>query len=139
MIYFAQADGTDLVKIGFTAGDAIERVSDLQTGCPHKLSVLAAVEGGERDEARWHKEFAAERVQGEWFRLTPRLMVRIVLAAAGDRAELLRRIGAVEEALLRVERQLGSATRDGSGTGGPAAEPDALFAARWFSRFGGAT
>lgn len=73
MIYFAKAIGTEFVKIGFTAGDPAKRVADLQTACPHELVVLAAIDGCEQDEAIWHSAFAADRVRGEWFHLTPRL------------------------------------------------------------------
>lgn len=44
MIYFAQADGTELVKIGYTGGDPHKRLSELQTGCPHRLILLTAIE-----------------------------------------------------------------------------------------------
>lgn len=77
MIYFAQADGTDLVKIGYTGGDPAKRIGELQTGCPYKLVLLASIEGNEQREARWHKDFAADRVSGEWFKLTPRLILEI--------------------------------------------------------------
>jgi hypothetical protein len=80
MIYFSQAEGTDLVKIGFTAGEPLKRLRELQTGCPHRLVLLAAVEGGEQDEGNWHKEFATDRVNGEWFKSSWRLMLAIARA-----------------------------------------------------------
>lgn len=85
MIYFAQAEGTDLLKIGYTGGDPAKRLGELQTGCPHKLVLVAAIEGSERDESGWHSEFAEERVSGEWFRLTARLTAAICKAVAGER------------------------------------------------------
>ncbi len=91
MIYFAQADGTDLVKIGCTAGDPTKRLRELQTGCPQPLKLIAAVDGGEADEARWHRDFAADRVNGEWFRLTIPLLLAILAAVprqpSGERAK----------------------------------------------------
>lgn len=86
MIYFAHATGTDRLKIGFTAGDPLRRLKELQTGSPYPLDLLAAVEGGEADEARWHKDFAAERTGGEWFAMTPRLMAAVCKAAAAGSA-----------------------------------------------------
>lgn len=84
MIYFIQADGTDRVKIGFTAGDPAKRLADLQTGCPHRLVILATASGSEQDEGRWHKDFATDRVQGEWFRLSPRLVAHIAAQIASS-------------------------------------------------------
>lgn len=78
MIYFAHAEGTDLVKIGFTAGDPAKRVGELQTGCPHKLVLLASIEGSEQDEAKWHRDFAADRLNGEWFRLSVPLLLAVL-------------------------------------------------------------
>lgn len=83
MIYFAQAEGTDRVKIGFTSGDPAKRVSELQTGCPYKLRLLASVDGSEQDEGNWHKQFAADREQGEWFRMSWQLCLAIARAEAG--------------------------------------------------------
>jgi len=80
VIYFAHALGTALVKIGFTAGDPRKRLKELQTGCPHKLSLLAVIAGDQNTEAAWHAEFAADRQQGEWFFLSPRLAVRTASA-----------------------------------------------------------
>lgn len=80
MIYFAHAVGTDLVKIGFTAGDPTKRLKELQTGCPQRLELLAAIDGTEADEGRWHKDFERDRAHGEWFKLTPRMMLAIARA-----------------------------------------------------------
>lgn len=82
MIYFAQAEGTDLIKIGFTAGNPVKRIGELQTGCPHKLVLVAAVEGNKRLEAKWHTDFAADRVNSEWFRLSAQLTAAICKAVA---------------------------------------------------------
>jgi hypothetical protein len=82
VIYFAQADGTDFVKIGHTRGDPAKRLTELQTGCPHRLVLLASVDGGEDDEGRWHERFASDRVGGEWFRMSWRLCLAIARAEA---------------------------------------------------------
>lgn len=122
VIYFAQAEGTDLIKIGFTAGTPAKRVADLQTGCPHKLSLLAVIEGAEADEQKWHREFESNWVNGEWFKLTPRLMTRMILAAAGDRSDFANRIGTLERSLAHIEgvlRSLGQNPRPQSKTQSP--------------------
>lgn len=82
MIYFAHAVGTDLVKIGFTAGDPAKRLKELQTGCPQRLELLAAIDGTEADEERWHKDFERDRAHGEWFKLTPRMTLAVARSQA---------------------------------------------------------
>jgi hypothetical protein len=78
MIYFAMAEGTDLVKIGFTDGPVEKRLAQLQTGCPNKLILLSDNNrGGEEQERELHEELKADRVTGEWFRLSPRVLIRI--------------------------------------------------------------
>lgn len=105
MIYFVQADGTDLVKIGFTRSDPLKRVGELQTGCPHRLTLLATIQGSEQDEASWHRDFASDRATGEWFKMSWRMCLAIaraeadqstrarLLAADPDRRQLHRLIG----------------------------------------------
>lgn len=71
MIYFARAEDTDFVKIGFTAGSAQVRLQSLQTGCPHKLVLEATVHGDFAEEMNIHTKLVDARCsQGEWFQLT---------------------------------------------------------------------
>lgn len=65
-VYFIRAD--ERVKIGY-AKNYKSRIRELQTGCPHKLVLLAAVEAKPAVERELHQKFAAQRVQGEWFHL----------------------------------------------------------------------
>lgn len=81
--YLIGAEGSPLVKIGFTSGKPKSRMSSLQTGTPMKLSLLWSTEGDY--EGRLHERFHAYRVIGEWFDLTP----------LGDPVEIIS--GAVEE------------------------------------------
>ena len=76
MIYFIQCE-TGEIKIGYTAGDPATRLAALAIGCPHKLTLLAAFEGGPEHEAALHRLFAADRIRGEWFRPSDALMAII--------------------------------------------------------------
>jgi Meiotically up-regulated gene 113 len=60
------------VKIGIS-GAPEGRLRELQTGHPEILCVLATFPGGEEHEQALHKFFAPERLQGEWFKRTPRV------------------------------------------------------------------
>ncbi len=69
-VYFAQrSDG--LIKIG-VARDVFARMSNLQrSGGP--LCLLGSMPGSYAVELAVHRLFAADRVEGEWFRPTERL------------------------------------------------------------------
>jgi hypothetical protein len=81
-VYFISSEGQqELVKIGFTAGSAQERLKALQIGSPVPLQLLHCVETspGEAQglEGEFHNRWAELRVHGEWFKV------------AGDLAEFL--------------------------------------------------
>jgi hypothetical protein len=67
MIYFIKDTGTQAIKIGHSARRPEDRIGELQTGNPHKLQLLGTVPGTECDEVRYHDQFAAYRLEGEWF------------------------------------------------------------------------
>ncbi len=67
MIYLVKAEGTNLYKIGYTGGKVRNRVKSMQTGCPHKLSVIKKVEGSKYREKLLHEAFSSKQRQGEWF------------------------------------------------------------------------
>lgn len=70
MVYFIEAVGVGLVKIGFTDGEPEVRLRQLQTGCPHKLRLRMAF-AAERSVEQWcHEKFGHLRTGGEWFQLT---------------------------------------------------------------------
>lgn len=69
LVYFLHAEGTDLVKIGWTA-DLDRRFDTLQTGCPHVLRLLGVHIGPREVERVYHRDLAAYRQRGEWFFLT---------------------------------------------------------------------
>lgn len=71
-LYAIRAEGTSLVKIGYTTGSVQKRLKTLQTGQPFPLRVIATVpvETEVRDkEALLHAFLATERRRGEWFEL----------------------------------------------------------------------
>ncbi len=75
MIYFIQGEVTRLIKIGY-AQCAIARLTQLQTGSPDKLLILGVILTGERDR-HWHSMFEDDRVRGEWFAPSERLLAYI--------------------------------------------------------------
>src|SRR5262245_15810189 len=78
MIYFAQADVSGQIKIGYHGGiDANDRLRELQTGCPTRLTLLGTIPGGPETEADLHRQFAFAHEHGEWFRPVPDLLAYI--------------------------------------------------------------
>lgn len=74
VIYFARPDQSSHVKIGFTASsDPAARIPAIQTGQPTRVRVMATTPGGREDEAELHARFAADRLEGEWFRTSGEL------------------------------------------------------------------
>jgi hypothetical protein len=75
-----------VVKIGCSLEPAA-RMKELQTGCPHKVVLEATTPGGHEREKELHRFFADDRVQGEWFRLTPMIETMIEAAKKAEAAE----------------------------------------------------
>jgi hypothetical protein len=70
-IVYAISDGT-AVKIGKVIGQhPRERLAELQTGNPRPLVLVAYTHGR---EAVWHRVLSRDRVRGEWFRLSERVL-----------------------------------------------------------------
>lgn len=67
MIYFIQAVGINLVKIGRTKKPIAERLAALQISSPVHLELLATMPGGKSVERSLHRQFAYARSHGEWF------------------------------------------------------------------------
>jgi len=84
-IYFIRSGHGTPVKIGFTGPDTLEcRLAQLQTGHPYKLYVTAKARGSIHDERTVHRIFATDRLQGEWFKSTPRLVAFMNRLEAGE-------------------------------------------------------
>lgn len=68
-VYFIQAGDGGPVKIGHTLKTTVRRrLETLQTAHHLELRLLLAVTGSVVDEQRLHRDFAALRIRGEWFR-----------------------------------------------------------------------
>lgn len=72
-VYVAEAVGEELFKVGQTSNDPFARLSQLQTGCPHRLDLVCAFtcDNPVEMEAALRGILDAQnvRVIGEWFRL----------------------------------------------------------------------
>ena len=71
MIYVLRAAGSEFVKIGVSKGigPKMVRISELQTGCPFELVLIAQADWPHIEERRIHarlKRFGLH-VRGEWF------------------------------------------------------------------------
>ncbi len=67
MIYAIQAGEGGPIKFG-VAANPNNRLRELQTGNPHKLKLLTAVELAEDKEELIHYHLRNDRLSGEWFR-----------------------------------------------------------------------
>lgn len=83
-VYLIGDPKTMKVKIGI-ASDPKRRLSQIQTGNPEKLVILAVFHGNARTERELHKRFAARRKSGEWFDFTGMDPVQAVTAAGVTR------------------------------------------------------
>lgn len=73
-IYFIQCNGTDgPIKIGI-AVDPNRRLSELRIGCPYPMQMLATCPGDDMLERQLHATFRDDRIHGEWFTCTPKLL-----------------------------------------------------------------
>ena len=70
-VYFAENGG--YIKIGLSK-DIAARISNLQTGSPLKITLLAYFEATEEDEKMLHRRYKHFRNRGEWFRKNKALM-----------------------------------------------------------------
>lgn len=75
IVYFLRAG--DFVKIGKATGSPDNRVSQLKTGCPFPIEVMATMPGGLDVESQLHKRFAGIRAHGEWFHATHELIAYV--------------------------------------------------------------
>ena len=69
MVYLIEMEGQDICKIGRST-NPVKRLANLQVASPHKLTLRGVMKGDVAKEAEMHRQFAAQRMSGEWFRLS---------------------------------------------------------------------
>ena len=75
---FSPDDPRSLVKIGYTKGDVEGRIAQLQIGCPFRLQLILALDGGGLLERTLHHRFRKSRCHGEWFYPTEEIRAFII-------------------------------------------------------------
>lgn len=88
-VYFIVCKETERCKIGFTKGDPLKRLRNMQTGAAGELRLVAAQPGNIDTERALHERFAAQNVHGEWFDVTDDLfayMCAVIWVASSFRA-----------------------------------------------------
>lgn len=88
-IYFIACTETFRVKIGYTAGDPIQRMKALQTGSPTPLTFMAVQPGTQAEEREMHERFAAHRLHGEWFSPHPDIIKHLAVVCMAFEADAL--------------------------------------------------
>ena len=83
LVYIVEGISTRMIKIG-SASNVQDRLANLQCGSPDKLRVLWSGPGGVKAETIAHREMAASRAHGEWFRPTTAILRLIDVARATD-------------------------------------------------------
>lgn len=67
-VYFIRQGIDGCIKIGWSIGDASERMVNLQTGNAEPLILMGSVAAeSQLAEREWHARFDAHRRRGEWF------------------------------------------------------------------------
>jgi hypothetical protein len=69
-VYFIEAVGVDLVKIGHARSVAV-RLRVLRPASPVALRLMRETDGGPQEARGLHERFAEHRVHDEWFHLPP--------------------------------------------------------------------
>lgn len=66
-VYIVRVGEDGPVKIGWTGGDVVRRIAEIQPGNPARLLILRTIEGARTEEAALHRHYAALRIEREWF------------------------------------------------------------------------
>lgn len=82
-LYAIRAEGTDLVKFGI-AKDVQQRIRQLQTGSPHRLSCIVAISTpvARSAETLLHSQLTNIRQHGEWFKIDSDRQARDLVVSA---------------------------------------------------------
>lgn len=79
LIYYIGCAETFRLKIGYTSGPPEKRLKALRTGTPTPIYLMAIHPGTPEDERRLHRQFAVDRVRGEWFQMSAELFDHICI------------------------------------------------------------
>jgi hypothetical protein len=83
-IGYRRVAGRIPIKIGFTSWeDPQHRMALLQSGNPERLRLICEAPGDRYSEKALHREFADDRMVGEWFACSARLLDLIKRIKAG--------------------------------------------------------
>lgn len=86
-VYFLRHGADGPIKIG-TARKVGQRTARIQTGAFDKLTLLCAMPGGSALECALHRAFARDRLEGEWFKPSKRLLRLVAeMASAWEQAQ----------------------------------------------------
>jgi hypothetical protein len=99
-IYFIEAVGMDLIKIGYTI-DPVKRFMGMLTTSPAPLSLLGSIWGGPRREAEIHAQLEPYRLHGEWFKKVPEVMAVVATAEQSYGDGLLNQVARQRGAALQ--------------------------------------
>ena len=73
LVYFIAPEQGGPVKIGITK-DIRKRFATIQSHSPYKLDIISVAPGGRELESHLHTMFFRERLHGEWFEPSERVM-----------------------------------------------------------------
>lgn len=78
IVYIVKAEDSGRIKIGITS-NPVRRLALMQVGSPERLHLVGTAPGGRSVESRLHADLEGDRLHGEWFEATDR-----VITAVGD-------------------------------------------------------
>jgi len=86
MIYLAQLEGQDRIKIG-KSNNVKKRIARFQTGCPWKLIVCHTIDADDCDllERGIHHLLREFNVHGEWFDISAEEAIKLINSVGVDR------------------------------------------------------
>jgi len=99
-IYFIEAVGMGLIKIGYTI-DPAKRFMTMLTMSPAPLSLLGSISGGPQKETEIHAQLEPHRLHGEWFKATPEVMAIVATAEQRYGQEFFNQVARVRGAALQ--------------------------------------
>lgn len=76
-IYFVACQN-QFVKVGFTNFDVERRIAELQTGCPHELTLIGVLRAHNMCAEKWfHQAMRVDHHRLEWFNLNDRARLMV--------------------------------------------------------------